>query len=107
MSTTRFLEVRDARLVGAVVAGLVISLTLTLCVARTALAVTDYDGDGATAGDCKPFDAAVAPGRPDEPDLALEDTNCDGIDGDERGRSLSRPRAATLRRGPKPTPCVP
>jgi hypothetical protein len=45
-------------------------------------AAPDYDGDGATATDCKPLDKAVFPGATDTPDLAFEDTNCDGVDGD-------------------------
>jgi len=47
-----------------------------------AWAATDYDGDGATTADCQPLDPAVHPGAADLPDLAFEDTNCDGIDGD-------------------------
>ena len=44
---------------------------------------SDYDGDGvATPADCNDLDPAIAPGRPDRPDLVPEDTNCDGIDGD-------------------------
>ncbi|MDA0165928.1 hypothetical protein OM076_37025, partial [Solirubrobacter ginsenosidimutans] len=51
--------------------------------ARPDSAVKDWDGDGAVApADCRPLDPAVYPGAPDKPDLAFEDTNCDGIDGD-------------------------
>jgi hypothetical protein len=51
--------------------------------ARSESAVKDWDGDGvAGATDCKPLDPAVYPGAPDKPDVAFEDTNCDGIDGD-------------------------
>jgi hypothetical protein len=42
----------------------------------------DYDGDGVVAGDCRPLDAAFHPGADDRPDLAFEDLDCDGIDGD-------------------------
>ena len=42
----------------------------------------DYDGDSSTSDDCQPLDPAIHPGAPDSPDLAFEDTNCDGIDGD-------------------------
>ena len=54
-----------------------------LCAAfsASAYAATDYDGDGAADNDCAPLDPAVYPGAADKPDLAFEDTNCDGIDG--------------------------
>ena len=53
-----------------------------------AYALPDFDGDGALApADCDPFDGAIAPGKPDRPDLRFEDTNCDGIDGD-RARAI-------------------
>lgn len=44
----------------------------------------DVDGDGATAvgGDCAPADPGVGPSAADQPDLALIDANCDGMDGD-------------------------
>src|SRR4051794_28958137 len=61
------------------------SALLVLCFALfagTAHAATDWDGDGTADGDCAPLDAAVHPGAADKPDLAFEDTNCDGIDGD-------------------------
>lgn len=46
-------------------------------------AAKDWDGDGVLApSDCAPLDPAVHPGAPDKPDMAFEDTNCDGIDGD-------------------------
>ena len=51
--------------------------------ARSEALVKDWDGDGALApADCRPLDPAVYPGAPDKPDVAFEDTNCDGIDGD-------------------------
>ena len=60
-----------------------LSLVLAGSLATSAWALPDFDGDGAVAPqDCNPLDGAVAPGRPDAPDLAFEDTNCDGIDGD-------------------------
>jgi hypothetical protein len=64
--------------VAAVVAGLL------LVPALPASAVdpdTDLDGTP-DVSDCRPFDPAVAPGKPDKPDPTFEDTNCDGIDGD-------------------------
>jgi len=44
----------------------------------------DSDGDGFTPGegDCNDADPAINPGADDDPDLALVDANCDGIDGD-------------------------
>src|SRR3954471_17096986 len=57
-------------------------LLLFLFVGALASAATDDDHDGFTANDCAPLDPAVHPGAPDKPDLAFEDTNCDGIDGD-------------------------
>jgi hypothetical protein len=53
--------------------------------AGAASAEPDHDGDGHADGDCAPLDPAVHPDAVDKPDLAFEDTNCDGIDGDERG----------------------
>jgi hypothetical protein len=58
------------------------ALALAL-VAPSLAEAADIDHDGVDAGDCKPLDPAVAPGKPDKPDLAFEDTNCDGIDGDQ------------------------
>ena len=64
-----------------------LGLALTLCLGLTApsaaVAVPDYDGDGAVGGDCAPLDGNVAPGKLDKPDLSFRDTNCDGIDGTE------------------------
>src|SRR4051812_34068652 len=46
-------------------------------------ATPDFDGDGVSApADCAPLDPAVHPGAVDTPDIAFEDTNCDGVDGD-------------------------
>ncbi len=56
-------------------------LLLALLTAGPA-AATDFDGDGVDAGDCAPLDPAVFPGAVDRPDLAFEDANCDGVDGD-------------------------
>jgi hypothetical protein len=72
-------------------------LTLVLAVATAvtwpvrALAVTDWDGDGYTDTDCRPLDRAVNPGAVDYPDLAFEDMNCDGIDGDKDGAYFVQP----------------
>jgi hypothetical protein len=43
----------------------------------------DGDGDGyPVETDCNDADDAVHPGAPDQPDLGLVDSNCDGVDGD-------------------------
>ena len=54
-------------------------------------AAPDHDGDGATDADCAPLDPAVHPGAQDRPDLAFEDINCDGIDGDSSGAYFVAP----------------
>src|SRR4051794_7449998 len=75
----------DARKYGrwlALCTGLVVAICFALS-AGPALAATDWDGDGYTDADCAPLDPAVHPGAVDKPDLAFEDTNCDGIDGDK------------------------
>src|SRR3954451_22150919 len=75
----------DARKYGrwlALCTGLVVAICFALS-AGAALAATDWDGDGYTDADCAPLDPAVHPGAVDKPDLAFEDTNCDGIDGDK------------------------
>ena len=60
--------------------GLCLSFLLTGAAVASA---SDYDRDGlATPADCDDFDAAILPGAGDRPDLAFEDANCDGIDGD-------------------------
>ncbi|HEX6027319.1 MAG TPA: MopE-related protein, partial [Solirubrobacter sp.] len=59
-----------------------LATSLAVCGTSPALAAPpDFDGDGAIANDCRPLDPAVHPGAADPPDLAFEDTNCDGIDG--------------------------
>ena len=58
---------------------------LGLAFPAPAIAAPDYDGDGFVAGDCLPLDPAAHPGATDEPDLALEDLDCDGIDGTAAG----------------------
>ena len=62
--------------------GLAIATAMTWP-APAASAAPDWDGDGATDADCRALDPAVHPGAVDHPDLAFEDLNCDGIDGDE------------------------
>src|SRR3954467_259478 len=46
---------------------------------------SDYDADGySTTGspaDCNDLDPNIHPGATDTPDLAFQDTHCDGIDG--------------------------
>ena len=91
MLITGLSEKRGARLVAALVAALLISLTLWLCLMGTALAATDYDGDGAIDNDCRPLDPAVHPGATDYPDLTFEDLNCDGIDGDKANAYFVQP----------------
>ena len=56
-----------------------------------ALAATDWDNDGAIETDCRPLDPAVHPGATDHPDLAFEDMNCDGIDGNKTGAYFVQP----------------
>ena len=60
------------------------SLCLSFLLTGAAVAsASDYDRDGsATPADCDDFDAAVLPGADDRRDLAFEDANCDGIDGE-------------------------
>ena len=64
-------------------AAIVAAASLWLFGAAPAHALPDFDGDGVLApADCDPLDGAVAPGKPDRPDLSFQDSNCDGIDGD-------------------------
>jgi Protein of unknown function (DUF1565) len=56
-----------------------------------AVAAPDWDGDGAADTDCRPLDPAVHPAATDHPDLAFEDMNCDGIDGDKDGAYFVQP----------------
>jgi len=69
------------------VVGAVVPLALAAPSAGTvarAVVAGDTDGDGfgsAEPVDCAPLDPSVHPGAPDRPDLAVTDTNCDGIDG--------------------------
>ena len=58
---------------------------LALALPAAASGATDYDGDGFIADDCAPLDAAAHPGATDVPDVALEDLDCDGIDGTAAG----------------------
>jgi hypothetical protein len=58
---------------------------LALALPAVASGATDYDGDGFIADDCAPLDAAAHPGATDVPDVALEDLDCDGIDGTAAG----------------------
>jgi hypothetical protein len=58
---------------------------LALALPMPAWGATDYDGDGFIADDCAPLDAAAHPGANDVPDVALEDVDCDGIDGTAAG----------------------
>ena len=58
---------------------------LALALPTPAWGATDYDGDGFIADDCAPLDAAAHPGATDVPDVALEDLDCDGVDGTAAG----------------------
>jgi hypothetical protein len=60
--------------------------------------VTELDGDRdgvVDSKDCAPLDAAIHPGAADLPDLALVDSDCDGIDGQEAKAVLPRSAATT------------
>jgi hypothetical protein len=59
-----------------------------------ALASPDWDGDLFTDTDCRPLDPAVHPLATDYPDLAFEDMNCDGIDGERTGAYFVSPSGA-------------
>ena len=72
---------RRTRVTLAVVA---LVVTCSAAFAGAAWAAPDYDGDGYADDDCAPLDPSVHPDGVDKPDLVFEDTNCDGIDGDER-----------------------
>jgi hypothetical protein len=65
---------------------LAIAVTASCCAMVTSAAeaaVKDWDDDGAVApADCRPLDPAFHPGATDKPDVAFDDTNCDGVDGD-------------------------
>src|SRR5829696_9047729 len=66
-----------------VLVGLVCWLALALPI--PAWGAPDYDGDGFIADDCAPLDAIAHPGATDVPDVALEDLDCDGVDGTVAG----------------------
>jgi hypothetical protein len=66
---------------------------------------TDPDKDGyAAPGDCKPDDPTIHPGATDKPDLAFIDTNCDGIDGDEKTSIFVSPTGNDANPGTKSQP---
>src|SRR3954454_9277343 len=72
-----------------------LSLFISLfAVSAASAARPDFDHDGFTSNDCAPLDPAVHPGAVDKPDLAFEDTNCDGIDGDKAKAIFVSPTAA-------------
>jgi hypothetical protein len=65
----------------------------------------DPDGDGYAAPlDCAPHDPSIHPGAPDLPDLAFVDSNCDGIDGTERGAVFASPLGADTNPGTRAEP---
>ena len=91
MLITVLFEKRGARLVAAMAAALLISSALWLYFMGPAFAASDYDGDTFINDDCEPLDPAVHPNATDHPDLAFEDVNCDGIDGDKDGAYFVMP----------------
>ena len=65
----------------------------------------DRDGDGVIdAQDCAPADPKIRPGAPDAPDLAFVDSNCDGIDGDEKRAVFASPLGKDTNPGTKAAP---
>ena len=65
----------------------------------------DRDGDGvADPQDCAPADPKIRPGAPDAPDLAFVDSNCDGIDGDEKKAVFASPLGKDTNPGTKAAP---
>ena len=65
----------------------------------------DRDGDGAIdPQDCAPADPKIRPGAPDTPDLAFVDSNCDGIDGDEKKAVFASPLGKDTNPGTKAAP---
>jgi hypothetical protein len=77
----RIAQLRQARITFVVLA---VAVAWGMAFSGTATAAPDHDHDGHADADCAPLDPAVHPGALDKPDLAFEDMNCDGIDGDER-----------------------
>lgn len=66
---------------------------------------TDPDRDGYGAPlDCAPDNPAIHPGAEDMPDLAFVDSNCDGIDGDERNAVFVSPDGSDTNPGTKEAP---
>ena len=66
---------------------------------------TDADGDGTPdAQDCAPRDAAIRPGAADLPDLGFVDSNCDGLDGDERLAVFASPSGNDANAGTRTRP---
>ena len=65
----------------------------------------DRDGDGVIdPQDCAPADPKIRPGAPDGPDLAFVDSNCDGIDGDEKRAVFASPLGKDTNPGTKAAP---
>ena len=64
----------------------------------------DWDGDGAVSADCRPLDPAVHPAATDHPDLAFEDLNCDGIDGDKANAYFVMPAGSDANVGTSNAP---
>ena len=83
---------------------LLVALFLLASTLPAAAQSRDTDGDGSTAGDCAPLDPAVHPRAIDEPDLAFEDRNCDGIDGDPRNAVFVAPAGSDGNPGTRTQP---
>jgi hypothetical protein len=65
----------------------------------------DRDGDGVVdPQDCAPADPKIRPDAPDAPDLAFVDSNCDGIDGDEKRAVFASPLGKDTNPGTKAAP---
>ena len=71
----------------------------------TPIPVKDADGDGTDDGrDCAPKDPKIHPGAADAPDLDFVDSNCDGIDGDEKKAIFASPIGNDAAPGTKASP---
>ena len=65
----------------------------------------DRDGDGfVDAQDCAPNDPAINPQALDAPELAFVDSNCDGIDGNEKSAVFASPLGKDTNPGTKAAP---
>jgi hypothetical protein len=77
----------------------------TTTTTTTSTTEVDADKDGyPDAKDCAPRDAKVHPGATDLPDLEFVDSNCDGIDGDEKKAVFASPLGDDANPGTKARP---